>query len=74
MLKAKHLNKISKLYSDKSELGIVEKEILTAAIEGRFDVDLDNNLFDLDIREKLKNKGFELYHGDITTCVSWRNI
>ena len=74
MLKAKHLNKISKLYNDKSELSIVEKEILNAAIAGRFDIELDNNLFNLDIREKLTNKGFTLYHGDITTCISWGNI
>ena len=73
MLKAKRLNKIAKL-NDNSEMDIVEKEILNAAIAGKFNIELDANLITSDIREKHKKKGFTLYYGDITTCVSWGNI
>ena len=73
MLKAKRLNKIAKL-NDNSEMDIVEKEILNAAIAGKFNIELDANLITSDIREKLTKKGFTLYYGDITTCVSWGNI
>ena len=76
MLKAKHLNKITKLYDsdNDSALSKIEKIVIEAAINGEYDVEIDNNLLDLDIRKKLANKGFTLYHGIITTGVSWRNI
>ena len=76
MLKAKQLNKIAKLYGNdnNSALNKIEKIVIEAAINGEYDVEIDNNLLDLDIRKKLANKGFTLYHGNITTGVSWRNI
>ena len=76
MLKAKQLNKITKLYDsdNDSALSKIEKIVIEAAINGDYEVEIDNNLLDLDIREKLTNKGFTLYHGNITTGVSWRNI
>ena len=76
MLKAKHLNKIAKSQSreDKTKADIIEKEILMAAMAGKYNVEVDSDLFDSDIREKLTQKGFTLYYGDVTTCISWGNI
>ena len=76
MLKAKHLNEITKLYNDDNDsaLSKIKKIVIEAAINGEYEVEINNNLLDLDIREKLTNKGFTLYHGSITTGVSWRNI
>lgn len=77
MLKAKHLNKITKLYDsdNNSALSKIEKMVIEAAMNGKYDIEIVSDLLnDPDIREKLTNKGFTLYYGDMTTCVSWRNI
>ena len=76
MLKAKHLNKISKLYDSNNDsvLSQIEKMMIENASKGRYEIEINNDLLDLDIQEKLTRKGFTFFYGNITTCVSWGNI
>jgi hypothetical protein len=76
MLKAKHLYEISNLYDDVSNASKIEKMILEAANRGEYEIEIDSKLLDCSkgIREKLTKKGFTLFYGTVTTCVSWRNI
>ena len=76
MLKAKHLKKISKLYGsdNNSVLNKIEKMIIQTASNGEYELEIDSNMLDSDIREKLTRKGFTLFYGNKSTCISWGNI
>lgn len=74
MIKAKHLNKISKLHNDNSVLSKIEKKMIEAARKGEYEIEIDNELFDITIQQILTRKGFTLFYGNKTTCISWGNM